>query len=299
MVPTACAICGPGTPTEEVYPANFSAADLNERTFSARRLPDRLHYRLVRCAGCGLVRSDPIAADPLLESLYGQSRFTYQEETANLSRSYARYLRRLQGLGGRREALLEIGCGNGFLLEAALKLGYRSVAGVEPSVDAVAQAPPRIAGRITLGTMRPGLFRPVSFDVVCMFQVLDHLAQPVEILRECRELLREGGLFLCLNHDVSAPSARALGEKSPIYDIEHTYLYNRRTVSRLLAQAGFEVVEVNPAYSLVSLQHLLWLAPMAKSLKRALGAAVRRTRLGRLSLTVPLGNLYAVARKPG
>ena len=58
---TRCAICGTLDNALELYAANFTTNALNPEVFSARRLPDRLHFRLVRCLSCGLVRSDPVA----------------------------------------------------------------------------------------------------------------------------------------------------------------------------------------------------------------------------------------------
>jgi hypothetical protein len=73
---TRCAICGSAENARELYPANFDVQALNPEVFSARRLPDRIHYRLVTCNTCGLVRSDPIADPALLAQLYHDSTFT-------------------------------------------------------------------------------------------------------------------------------------------------------------------------------------------------------------------------------
>src|SRR5262249_49080019 len=146
--PTACAICGTEGNAQELYQANFRAADLNPVIFSARRLPDRLHYRLVRCRSCGLVRSDPIADLRLLNELYARSTFEYRAEVGPLRRTYARYLDRVRRRAVRWESLLEIGCGNGFFLEEAVRHGLSDVRGVEPSRAAVAAAPDWLRPRV-------------------------------------------------------------------------------------------------------------------------------------------------------
>ena len=135
---TRCAICGTPGNTATVYESNFQAENLTPEVFSARRPPDRLHYRIVRCRTCGLLRSDPMLSAEAIEPLYQESRFTYGGETANLQYTYGAYLRGLERHGleqrcVRKGALLEIGCGNGFFLEEAVRQGYGSVAGVEPS----------------------------------------------------------------------------------------------------------------------------------------------------------------------
>jgi hypothetical protein len=68
-----CVPSGRDTIGDLLYDANFEPADLNPAVFSARRLPDRVHYRMVRCGTCGLVRSDPVAHLNTLARLYEPS----------------------------------------------------------------------------------------------------------------------------------------------------------------------------------------------------------------------------------
>jgi SAM-dependent methyltransferase len=295
---TRCAICGTEGQATEVYPANFHPDALNPGVFSARRLPDRIHYRMVRCDDCGLVRSDPIADRRLLDALYVQSAFSYDDEVPSLRRTYGHYLDRARKRAPRSQSLLEIGCGNGFFLEEAHARGVADVWGVEPSEAAVAAAAPWLRPRMLCDVMRPGLFPDDRFDLVCIFQVFDHISDPADLLVECSRVLRPGGLVLALNHNVSALSARLLGERSPIIDIEHTYLYNPDTMARIFVAAGFEIVEHGAVWNHYSLYYLTRLLPLLSFLKRALLWVQNVTRLGKCPMTVPLGNLYQIARKP-
>lgn len=298
MHSTRCAICGCEDNAAERWPASFDPQAFTARVFSARRLPDRVHYRMVTCEGCGLVRSDPVADEDLLARLYAESRFDYGEEVSSIEASYGRALSVLEARSSRREALLEIGCGNGFFLEHARRRGWKEVRGVEPSADAVARASPALEGSIVQDVMRGGLFPAESFDAVCLFQVLDHISSPVDLLEECATVLRPGGHILAFNHNVSALSARLLGERSPIVDIEHTYLYSPETMRRLFARAGFVDSRVSSARNTYSLAYLAQLAPMPAGLKGRLLSHLRSGRAGRVRVTVPLGNLCLIARKP-
>ena len=296
---TRCAICGTEGHASELYPANFDLQALNPAVFSARRLPDRVHYRLVKCKTCGLVRSDPIADPALLAQLYHESAFTYTDEVADLKRTYGRYLAELDNYGARKGALLEIGCGNGFFLQQALAQGYRSVRGVEPSRAAVSQAAPEVRDSIVCDLMRPGLFAPAQFDVVCMFQVFDHVADPAALLDTCNRLLGPGGLLLLLNHNIDAVSARLLRDRSPIIDIEHTYLYSPRTLSRLLSARGFLVRDILTVRNHYTLQYIARLVPLWPRVKGILLSCLKASAIGRLPVSLPLGNLAAVAQNSG
>ena len=299
LAPTMCAICGTFGNAAELYPPTYDAASFNERVFSARRLPDTIHYRLVRCLACGLVRSDPAADQASLSELYSRSSFDYASEVPNLRRTYGRYLARAKARS-RGLSLLEIGCGSGFMLEEALAQGYKEVRGVEPSRMAIEAAAPAVRAFIVPDIMKAGLFEPGRFDTVCMFQVFDHLPEPGAFLEEVREVLSTGGVLLCFNHNVRSLSARILREKSPIVDIEHCYLYGPRTMRKLLEKHGFDSIATGAATNTLSLRHLVHLVPAPAGFKGRLTAAADGSwakRAGRLRMRLPLGNLYAIARK--
>src|SRR3990170_8079619 len=105
MINQFCAICGKNN-FNILYPENFDVNKINSRIFSARRLPDRLHYRIVKCKKCSLVFSTPILEYEKIEKLYRKSFTTYDEHLENLKQTYGYYLKQLQEynifLGGGR-----------------------------------------------------------------------------------------------------------------------------------------------------------------------------------------------------
>jgi SAM-dependent methyltransferase len=296
--PTSCAICTTEGSPEELYPANLDPGSFSPKVFSARRLPDRIHYRMVRCRTCGLVRSDPVANAAVVADLYRESTFDYGRELRNIARTYGVYLQRSERFGAIKGSILEIGCGNGFFLEQARAQGYRDPRGVEPSQAAIDLSREDVRGGIVCAMMGPGLFPEASFDVVCLFQVLDHVFDPAGTLKACLQILKPGGLILCLNHNVEALSARLMRDRSPIVDIEHTYLYSPETIRRLLEKTGFVALETGTVWNTYSLGYLVRLVPVPVIWKRLSLAILRGTLLERLPLRVPLGNLYIIARKP-
>jgi SAM-dependent methyltransferase len=230
--------------------------------------------------------------------LYAESRLDYGAELENLQRTYGGFLARLAGFGIPRGALLDIGCGNGFVLKAAQALGFQSTWGVEPSREAVATAEETIRPSIVCAEMRADLFPPASFDVICLFQVLDHVRHPGELADLCIPLLKPGGVVVCLTHNVEALSARILGERSPIFDIEHTCLFSPKTIRRLFSDHGFQPLASGSAWNRYSLHYLTRLVPLPADIKNHMLAYLHNHRLGRMGITVPLGNLYLVAQKP-
>jgi hypothetical protein len=75
-------------------------------------------------------------------------------------------------------------------------------------------------------------------------------------VKTCFDILKLGGFILCLNHNVEALSARLMKERSPIIDIEHTYLYSPGTIRRLFTRFGFQVKETGGVENRYSLSYL-------------------------------------------
>jgi SAM-dependent methyltransferase len=234
-----------------------------------------------------------------MATLYRASTLEYQDELDGLRRTYGKALDRLATLCPGRDGLLDIGTGSGFVLELALDRGWRGVRGIEPSENAVAKAGHDVEPLIVRDVMRAEAFGGESFDAVTMFQVLDHMPDPVGLLRECSEILRPHGVILALNHNVAAWSAKLLGERSPIVDVEHTYLYSPQTAAALFRQAGFEVLASRSVMNTYSLAYVTQLVPLPRSWKGRLLPALRSGRVGRVRVTVPLGNMCVIARRAG
>ena len=281
-----CPICGPKAAKKLLYRQNFSTAQINARVFSARRRPDRLHYRMVKCANCGLVFSDPVLAPRHLAELYRQSRFTYSEQVADLTKTYGCYLKQLERYAVVKKRLLEIGCGSGFFWEEAKLQGYREVWGIEPSRDAVNRATPSIRRRIKLGLFSPKVFPKNYFDVICFFQTFDHVSKPNGFLKACFDLLKPGGLVLAINHNINALQAKLLQAKSPIIDVEHTYLYSPATMRLIFTKNKFAVLRLGSSFNLYPLNYLFYLLRLPQRLAP------------KIKLKLRLGNLFLIAKRP-
>lgn len=296
---TICPICDTLGNAEEVYPANFDFEDFNTEIFSARRLPDQIHYRIVRCNRCGLLRSDPVISDgEFLNQLYSASHFTYSTEIDNLKQTYGKYLKRVPLPATPDKVLIEIGGGNGFFLTQALEQGYNQVYNIEPSEDAIRQAPSGLEKSMICDVFREGLFDANTVDTICFFQVFDHLPQPLETLQICYNILKPGGTILFLNHNAKAFSAKILGKRSPIIDIEHTYLYDPQTLSQFVEKMGFSVIESGAVKNQYSLGYVLRLLYLPKPIKKAFINLVEKTPLKHIKGSFPLGNMYLIAQKP-
>lgn len=290
-----CPICENNSNFKILYKKNFKITDLNTKIFSARRLPDKIHYQLVKCNKCGLVRSNPIVESKFLNKLYEKSLLTYDEEVKNLTLTYLNSIRSILNKISKDKKILEIGCGNGFILYSIYNLGYKNVFGIEPSIDAVNKSNPKIKKNIKIGILKPNLFPKNSFDFIFFFQTFDHIPKPNQFLKECYRLLKPNGYILSFNHNIDSISSKLLKEKSPIIDIEHTFLYNPKTMQRIFEKNNFIVNKIYSPYNILSLKHFVWLFPLPLTIKKWLINSNSDILFHKVK--IKLGNLCLEAQK--
>ena len=299
LIPTKCAICDSFRDYTVIYDKNFDEGDLNTDTFSPRRLPDRIHYQIVKCDKDGLIRSNFVLEEPSIHKLYRKSKFTYEDEAGNLADSYLAALQPILRELPKDARILEIGCGNGFLLKALYDRGYQNVFGMEPSADAVAKSDRTIRNRIVADPLKSGVFQSSTFHLICFFQLFDHISDPDKFLKICYDILLPGGFILAFNHDIEGLQAKILRERSPIIDIEHTYLYSKRTMQKVFEKHSFCTVRIYSPANIVSLKYLTWLSPVPKWIKTKLVGLKRGvlSSLLRWRMRIKLGNLCLIAKK--
>ncbi len=295
-ITTSCPICEKTGNSKVVYDANIDQETFSIEVFSARRLPDRKHYQWVRCNTCSLLRSDPIL-DIDLERLYVESTFDYSSEVGGLKRTYIDITKKVSR-GLKVDSILEIGGGNGFFLEEALDNGFKKVCGVEPSTEAIAAARADVKPHMIASLMKSGIVADNTFDVGAMFHTLDHLPDPVTTLRDAFNALKPGGVFVVAVHNERSWSARLLGEKSPIIDVEHTHLYSKKTGRLVFEKAGFENVKAGAYWNHYSLAYILHLIPISRTFRRKILDSAIGTILSKIKVIVPLGNMWVSGQKP-
>ena len=225
-------------------------------------------FQLIRCRHCGLVRTEGPGLDLTYDGDY-YSAHALQDTMRSLRSggarvrltdfAYAAYLdgssswlrrlaalpvrNRLGGLPPRNESggsLLDVGSGDGDFLRRAKTAGYQ-VVGQEINPAAVASA--RKAGLdVHLGPLEAAGFVPQSFDAVRLWHVLEHVAEPLAILKTAHALLKPSGVLVVGVPDFDSPARRIFGARWAGLQLPfHRHHFNPRTLRRALSVSGFRV----------------------------------------------------------
>lgn len=272
--------------------------------------------RIVRCNRCGLTYVNPRLAQGELQEIYTESYydhdgivnglefFGYEDYVAdeeNIKLTFADRLRTIEKLTARGR-LLDIGCATGFFLALARDNGWQ-VVGTEVSTFGAGYARERLGVDVRLGTLKSLGFEDGSFDTVTMWDVLEHVTDPMAELGEIARILRTGGVLSIITPDAGSLVARILGDRWEEYRRvrEHVYFFSRRTLSRMLNEVGFEILKVESAGK------FFYLGPALERLKYytwdgaitlAASKLVYRLGLGKLRVRVnPFTKMTVYARK--
>lgn len=271
---------------------------------NAAHLFEKRGRKVVKCNDCGLIYLDYSPSETDLKGLYSEGYYFnggYQDyiEEKPLIQINARH--RIEAIkkmkpGGR---LLEIGCALGFFLEEAKK-SYESY-GVEISDYGASYAREKLGLNVKTGTLEPGLFPKNYFDVVVMWDVIEHLNEPNVILSRIREVLKPDGLLVFTTMDVGSVYARLLGKAWHLYDIpEHLVYYDRKTVAAFLEKNGFRASRISNSGSLYGVGYILF--RLSVMYKNFFWKSVKKIsdvlRISDIVIPINLGDLMTVCAIP-
>jgi 2-polyprenyl-3-methyl-5-hydroxy-6-metoxy-1,4-benzoquinol methylase len=295
MITVNCNLCGRDA-WRVRFPATTDGAVLQVDAFRCTHAGYGNHPQIVECRHCGLVYANPRwPADTILETYAAVEDTTYVEERAGRELTFRHHLRHMEQVVGpaANRRLLDVGAYIGVFVEMAAEAGWQAQ-GVEPSLWAAAEARRRGLD-VALGTLDTIDPAGGGFDVITMWDVIEHVADPSREIERARELLRPGGWLVVHTMDIDAPVARLMGRRWPWLMDMHLYYFSRRTLSAMLARHGFQVIRQGARGRYLRLGYL---ASRVGGLHPALGRwssrAVARLDLHDRAIPVNFGDLMTI-----
>lgn len=296
----SCAVCG-SQDFEVVLEAQYQNEKDIDLIQKFRASGDELLIdRLVKCRGCGLQYISPRLRSDLILSSYAEGEDpVYVSQMDARERTFAASLAHIEQLVGRTGTLLDIGTAAGGFVAAATRRGW-TAEGCEPNRWLAAWGAKHYGVRIRPGSVFEQPYEPASFDVVTLWDVIEHTTNPREMIERCRSLLEPGGVLVVNYPDIGSWIARALGRRWLFLTSVHLHYFDRRTMTRFLESAGFEVLVVRPHFQRLELDYILsrgavlstQLAAVARGIAKPLG-------LGRSQVPYWLGQTFVAARRTG
>jgi SAM-dependent methyltransferase len=293
----SCPICGIHDRCRRFAPSNINLEVLDRFAFASRKMPEYMHWSLARCLQCDLVYADPAPRAEALATLYRQAEFDSRREARLASKTYGRLLRRIVPRLPERRGAVDVGTGDGAFLSELIATGFKEVVGIEPSTAPIEMAEPAIRSLIRHDVFRGDSFAPDSLTLITCFQTIEHMADPMGFCREARKALKPGGSLFLIGHNRCAFSAKLLGRRSPIFDVEHLQLFSPRSLRCLLEASGFLSIELMPVLNRYPANYWARLFPFPSRLKPLILRMLRSVPAGEWVISLPAGNVAAIAFK--
>ena len=201
---------------------------------------------MVRCQGCGLVRTLDRGAPPDLEDFY-DADYAQAQPFAPRGRdreALERPLRLALELAPPPGRLLEVGVGRGWLLKRAREEGYQ-VAGADLSEPGAAAAQEASGVRVLAGELGGLDLADGSREVVLIRHTLEHIPEPIKFLQEIRRILIPGGVLVGAAPNFGSLKRRLDGLEWLFLTLPlHRFHYTPQTLSAILKKIGFKPLRI-------------------------------------------------------
>lgn len=248
------------------HPAQPSVASETSRAgcllcegFSESRLLFHTSRAIFQCTACALVYADPSSAPAFdyPEDYYRDGVYAdYLADRDAIQRNAPRVLEELERMVDGRQ-LLDVGCATGFFLQAARARRW-DVRGLEPSEYASDYARRELGLQVeTASIVSPPEGLP-QFDVVTLWDTIEHLDRPDLALSNIHKLLKPNGVLVFSTGDYASMLRRLTRRRWRLFgDPTHNFFFDEQTLRLILMRAGFEVLRVTHRGKRVSLSLIL------------------------------------------
>ena len=210
---------------------------------------------LVRCDNCNLIyvgeRPEPEALYTLYEESYFQNHDSgvvgysdYIRDEYNIRKTAqkrAKHIEKFVDPGN----MLDVGCAMGFFADEMAQRGWNA-AGLDVSSFAVNYIQEQFGHTGIHGSFTDVELEPEAYDLVTMFDVIEHVPDPKAYMEKAAEVLRSGGVFELATPDIGSIPAKLTGKRWIGYKLseEHIYYFSVETLKQMLDETGFEVEHV-------------------------------------------------------
>lgn len=229
--------------------------------------------RLVKCQDCEMIYESPrYEAKTIVQGYMSSQEADHDSQYSMRVKSFYLTLKKhSHHIPPSGAKVLDIGTAGGAFLEAASQYGYRAY-GMEPSADLVGRGKSR-GLNIEQGTIEDHCFELNSFDMVCLWDVIEHLPNPREALIEAKKLLKPNGILLINYPDIGTWQAKIAGKRFWWILSVHLHHFTRKSISEICKKTGFEAFHFQRYWQVLEFGYLERMAihykiPLTKMITR-------------------------------
>lgn len=223
---------------------------------------DVLLDQVVQCLECGLIYINPRLLDAYLLQEYIEGaiqgykeQFVSQNEGRKIA--FSRSIRMLNRLCPGRGRLLDVGAADGTFMAIARDYGW-DVSGCEPNRWFCAWGQEAHGIHIDQGTLLEQHYPEGSFDVITLWDVIEHVSDPRILLDRCCILLKSRGLLVLTYPDIGSWIARLMGRNWVFLMSVHLYYFTIKTITAILQSCGFEILKSFPHFQTLQLEYIIY-----------------------------------------
>lgn len=216
-------------------------------------------FRVVQCRNCGLIYVNPRPSTDEIGKFYPD---TYSwKETLTAESKITKIIRRLERIyryhllnyetskvvkvaNRKTGKLLDVGCGSGYRLDVFRRLGFDTY-GVEISSSAE-YAREHLGLNVKKGDLFEANYPDSFFDIITLYNVLEHTHNPQKVIGELRRILKEDGIVTIQVPNTDCIQFRLLKERwAGIETPHHLYYFNVRLLKKILLKEIFEIINID------------------------------------------------------
>ncbi len=210
--------------------------------------------KVVQCRCCGLQLVNPIPNKEYLDQLYrqdGEEHPYYQnyirertDRKKSYNKQYHRRLKLIEKYSKGKGKLLDIGCGGGFFLKAAEERGW-DPHGIDIVPDFVEFARNELQLKnVHCRSLEQSNYEKHYFDVIVLWDLIEHLPRPADFLKTINSILRPGGILVIWTPNTKN-ATWVKGKWVGYTSLQHLYFFSTLTLKKMLNSSGFGLVYQN------------------------------------------------------
>lgn len=213
--------------------------------------------RIVKCRKCGLNYVNPRLNPRIILNGYSEGTdelFLSQSKGREIT--FKKCLKLIENHYPQKGRILDIGTAGASFLHVAQESGWE-VHGVEPNKWLCDWGKKNYGISIKQGDIFSNKYPANYFDVITLWDVLEHVSDPSAVLKECNRILKKDGLLVINYPDINSSVARVMGKKWVFLLRVHIFYFTPKTIKAILQKTGFEAFKFKKHFQVLALGYIL------------------------------------------